>query len=263
MPEDERAKLAALADQFTVSELLSLVEKSAAVALRSRGQLSDRVALEAFLMSATKLGAEISVNAILEKLLSLEERLRNGASDLVDDEPNKNARQAPSETTAPASAADTTLAELWSTLVDAVTQESYTVSSFLRCARPVGIQNNKFVVQFSPDQGFYAENVNDRSARDLIENKIQEILGKRLVFHAQLALDGERASSAEAGENRLDQAEAQSEPQPPEQPEEAPNPPQGDESIAPAAVQDDEKVKMVLELFDGEIVRVEKQPKTR
>lgn len=264
MPEDERAKLAALAERFTVSELLSLVEKSAAVAPGFRGRFGGRVALEAFLMSATRLGAETSVNAILEKLLSLEERLRNESCEAVDEKTAGDVEQPAAKRPAPSRpAADTPHGELWDKLVDAVAQESYTVSSFLRCARPVGVEDNKFVVQFSPDQGFYVQNVNDRSARDLIENKIHQILGKKLVFHAQLAPEGQRASSAEAGENRLYEPEAQSEPQPPEQPEEAPNSTEDNENVAPAAVQDDEKVKMVLELFDGEIVRVDKQPKTR
>jgi len=255
MPADERTKLAALAERFTVSELLSLVEKSAAVAPGSRGRFGGRVPLEAFLMSATKLGAETSVNAILEKLVSLEERIRNGASDPLDDELNKDVQHAPTETAAPAPTADTPHAELWDRLVDAVAQESLTVSSFLRYARPGGSQNNTFVVQFTSDQGFYVKNVHDRSARDLIENKILEIFGKKLAFHAQLAPEEERVPAPEAA--------AHSEQQPPEQLEEAPNSPEDNENITPDAVQDDEKVKMVLELFDGEIVRVEKQPKTR
>ncbi len=264
MPADERARLAALAERFTVSELLSLVEKSATVAPGFRGQFGGRVALEAFLMSATKLGAETSVNAILEKLVWLEERLRGEHSEMAEDETKEDVHEPAVESPRRAApAADAPLAELWNMLVDAVAQESYTVSSFLGHARPVGIEDNKFVVEFSSDQDFYVKQVRERAARDLIDNKIQEVLGKKLVFHAQLAPEEEPVSSAEAVDDRLDEGETQSEPQPSERPEEAVSVPQGDESTASAEVQDDEKLKMVLELFDGEVVRVEKQPKTR
>jgi len=264
MPADERARLAALAERFTVSELLSLVENSAAVAPGFRGQFGGRVALEAFLMSATKLGAETSVNAILEKLVSLEERLRGEPSGMAEDDTNEDVHQPATENPQRAApAADAPLAGLWKRLVDAVAQESYMVSSFLGHARPIGAEDNKFVVEFSPDQEFYVKNVHERAARDLIENKIQEVLGKKLLFHAQLAPDGEPAPSADAADDRLDEVGTQSEPQPPERLEEVVSSPEGDETTESAAVQDDDKVKMVLELFDGEVVRVEKQPKTR
>ena len=228
MPADERAKLAALAGRFTASELLSLVEKSAEVASQFRGQFgqrldsaSGRVALELFLMSATRLGAETSVSAILEKLVAMEERLKGG----------------------------TTLAEPWGRLVDEVAQESLTVSSFLRNARPVGVEDNRFVVEFGPDQSFYVENLNEKAARDLIETKIESVFEKKLVFHARLTQEEQPA------------------PQPPEQPERVTGSPEGSAkpSAAPSygEVAGDEKVKMVLELFDGEIAHVEKRPGTR
>jgi DNA polymerase-3 subunit gamma/tau len=264
MPADERAKLAALADRFTVSELLALVERSAGVAPGFRGQFGGRVALEAFLMSATKLGTETSVNAILEKLVSLEERLRNGACEAVDERTVEDVEQPPAERPVPSRpAADTPLAEIWAKVVDAVAQESYTASSFLGHARPVGIEDNKFVVEFSSDQGFYVENVHERSARRLIENKLQEVLGKKLVFQAELVSESQPESSAETADNLLDETEVQSEPQPTERPEEVVSSPEDSEQSAAATVQDDEKVKMVLDLFGGEVVQVDKQPKTR
>ena len=264
MPADERANLAALAERFTVSELLSLVEKSAAVAPGFHGQFGGRVALEAFLMSATKLGAETSINAILEKLVSLEERLRGGPSEPVEEETNEEVHElATGSPRRAAPAADAPLAELWNKLVDAVAQESYTVSSFLGHGRPVGIEDNRFVVQFSPDQDFYIKNVRERAARDLIENKLHEVLGKKLVFLAQLAPQGEPVSSAEALQNRVDEEQTQVQPQSPEQPEAVASSTGGNETTASEPVQDDKKVRMVLELFNGEVVRVERQPKTR
>jgi DNA polymerase-3 subunit gamma/tau len=241
MPAGERGKLASLAERFTASELLSLVERSSEVAGRFRGQFgvrldsaSGRVALELFLMSATKLGAEMSVSAILEKLAAMEERLKGGGG---------------GGGGGPADAAADTADEPWGRLLDEIAQESMTVSSFLRSARPVGIEDNAFVVEFGPDNGFHVQNLSKRAARKLVETKIESIYGKKLAFHARLSQEEPPA------------------PQPQEQPEEGAGSPEGggNASAEPSygEVAEDEKVKMVLELFDGEIVRVEKQPGTR
>ena len=91
---------------------------------------------------------------------------------------------------------------------------------------------------------------------------MREVLGKKLVFQAELATEGETEAAAETVQNAVAEGETQFEAQPPEQLEEAVGSPEDNEKPAAATVQNDEKVKMVLELFNGEVVRVEKQPKT-
>jgi len=263
MPADEREKLAALADRFTISELFALVERSAAVAPGFRGQFGGRVALEVFLMSATKLGAETSVSAILEKLVSLEERLRSAPSEAVDEEANEGVPPAPSARPgAAAPVARGALGGQWEKLLEAVAQESMTVSSFLGQAQPVGIENNKLVVQFSSEQALYVETVQKPAARELIENKIQEVFGKKLALRIRLVEHGpsDESTSADVAEDVLQETETSREEQPPEQAEDVVSSPQGDERLSStsASVRDDEKVKMVLGLFNGEIVRIEK-----
>jgi len=265
MPADERAKLTALANRFTVSELLSLVEKSATVAAQFRGQFAGRVALEVFLMSATKIGAETSVNAILEKLLTLEERLQSAppepTGDVVNEElleimPERQHVSVPSAARPPD--------ELWRALLDAIAQESNLVSSFLSQGRPLGVEDNKFVVEFGSDQHFYIENVQKRSARDLIEAKITDIFGQELVFRVRLAETGPPVSSQPyetvGQELAQETVPVASEPiAPPHNAERVDDVPMGKPSTPSAkAVADDEKVKMVLNVFGGAIVRVEK-----
>jgi len=250
IPAVEREKLVALAKRFSVSELVALVEKSAAVAPGFRGQFGGRVALEVFLMSATKLGAEISIGSILEKLVALEERLRS---------------ELPEAAEAPV--VEGNAGGSWEKLLEAVGQERMTISSFLRQAQPLGIENNKFVVQFNPDQVFFRQNVQERSARELIETKLEQVFGKKLAFDVRSPGEGatDNAVSAVAPEKGLKEDQSRPAKQPLEVREDVPTAPERDEqpSSPPARVQDDEKVKMVLELFNGNIVHVDESLKTR
>ena len=61
----------------------------------------------------------------------------------------------------------------------------------------------------------------------------------------------------------MDETETQFEAEPPDRPEDVVSSQESGESAASEAAQGDEKVKMVLELFNGEVVRVDRQPKTR
>jgi DNA polymerase-3 subunit gamma/tau len=250
MPAVEREKLAALAKRFSVSELVALVEKSAAVAPGFRGQFGGRVALEVFLMSATKLGAETSIGSILEKLVALEERLRS---------------ESPEPADAPVAEGDA--GGSWEKLVAAVTKEKMTIGSFLRQAQPLGIEDNKFVVQFNSDQPLCAKTVKERAARELIETKLEQVFGKKLALDVrpldEAAVD--EAASAAVPEKGSKQDKSRSAPHPPEVHEDVVTAPERNEQPAstPASVQDDEKVKMVLELFNGNIVQVDESTKTR
>jgi hypothetical protein len=154
--------------------------------------------------------------------------------------------------------------ELWRALLDAIAQESNLVSSFLSQGRPLGVEDNKFVVEFGSDQHFYIENVQKRSARDLIEAKITDIFGQELVFRVRLAETGPPVSSQPyetvGQELAQETVPVASEPiAPPHNAERVDDVPMGKPSTPSAkAVADDEKVKMVLNVFGGAIVRVEK-----
>jgi len=263
MPAVEREKLAALAKRFSVSELVALVERSAAVAPGFRGQFGGRVALEVFLMSATKLGAETSIGSILEKLVALEERVRSGPPETAENE----AEEVPAPDHAPAPATEGAVGGSWEKLLEAVGQENMTLGSFLEQAQPLGIEDNKFVVRFNPDQTFFYQHVQKRAARELIETKLEQVFGKKLAFDVRALGEGaaDEAVPAAGAEEGSKEGESRRAEQPPDVQDDAVASPERDEQppSSPADVQDDEKVKMVLELFDGNIVHVDEPPKTR
>ncbi|HNT89115.1 MAG TPA: DNA polymerase III subunit gamma/tau, partial [Candidatus Hydrogenedentes bacterium] len=71
LPEDEIKALSAQAQRFLLTRLLQLVEQFAQLTSGFDSQLAQRIALEALLIRISKVGVEISVDTVLEKLLLL------------------------------------------------------------------------------------------------------------------------------------------------------------------------------------------------
>jgi DNA polymerase III subunit gamma/tau len=81
LPEEEVAEMRARAQQFTLMELIRLVEQFSELVDGFDSQLAQRTALEAMLIKVTKRSVDVSVDSILEKLVLLQEQLTNGSLD--------------------------------------------------------------------------------------------------------------------------------------------------------------------------------------
>jgi len=73
LPEDERTALAERAAQFNLSQLIRMVEQFAELTSGFGRQFAQRIALESLLIKLSKTGTEVSIDAVLEKLLDLVE----------------------------------------------------------------------------------------------------------------------------------------------------------------------------------------------
>jgi DNA polymerase-3 subunit gamma/tau len=71
MPAEEIDALRAIADRFTLTELIKLVEQVAELSKSFDSQLAQRIALEALLIRISKVAVEMSVDTVLEKLSQL------------------------------------------------------------------------------------------------------------------------------------------------------------------------------------------------
>jgi DNA polymerase-3 subunit gamma/tau len=77
LPDEEVAEMRQWANQFTLTELIRLVEQFSELTNGFESQLAQRTALEATLIKVSKRSVEISVDTLLEKLVLLQE---NGAA---------------------------------------------------------------------------------------------------------------------------------------------------------------------------------------
>ena len=73
LPDEEVAEMRQCADQFTLTELIRLVEQFSELTNRFDSQLAQRTALEAMLIRVSKRSVEISADTLLEKLALLQD----------------------------------------------------------------------------------------------------------------------------------------------------------------------------------------------
>jgi DNA polymerase-3 subunit gamma/tau len=74
LPEEEAAEIMVRSQRFSVAQLIRLVEQFAELTSGFDSQLAQRIALEALLIKVSKVSTEASIDAILEKLMLLEQQ---------------------------------------------------------------------------------------------------------------------------------------------------------------------------------------------
>lgn len=73
LPEDEIAHLQQRANNYTLTQLIRIVEQFAELNKDFDSQLAQRIALEALLIKLSKIGTELSIDTVLDKILALAE----------------------------------------------------------------------------------------------------------------------------------------------------------------------------------------------
>ncbi|MGC8846612.1 MAG: DNA polymerase III subunit gamma/tau, partial [Candidatus Hydrogenedens sp.] len=76
LPEEDVKRLKEQSAKFTIIQLMKFVEQLAELNQNFTSQLSHRTALEAFFIKNCKVGAELSIESILEKLMQLEDSIQ-------------------------------------------------------------------------------------------------------------------------------------------------------------------------------------------
>ncbi|MFP4500241.1 MAG: DNA polymerase III subunit gamma/tau [Candidatus Hydrogenedentota bacterium] len=71
LPESERTVLEEQAQRFTLTQLIRLVEQFAELTAGFDSQIAQRIALEALLIRTSKVGVDMTVDTVMEKLLGL------------------------------------------------------------------------------------------------------------------------------------------------------------------------------------------------
>jgi DNA polymerase-3 subunit gamma/tau len=191
LPDDELAAMNERAQRYTLTHLIRNVEQFATLTSGFDSQLAQRIALEALLIRLSKVGAEVSVDTIMEKLLQLAEGGLPAPSAPADEGgpprpspagPSPSAPSGPASksprpvnrvkedpppvsTPAPSSPEQVALTienlnKHWAEVVREVLQESLSLSVWIGQARPVALSGDTVVIEF---------NAGSQQARDIVE----------------------------------------------------------------------------------------------
>jgi DNA polymerase-3 subunit gamma/tau len=205
LPEEELVALQARADQVSLTNLIRLVEQFAELANKFDSQLAQRIALEAMLIRISKVGVEVSMDAVMEKLIALGQGgLAAGAVPLPtatspasppETPPAPPMKQAapppdppeavPAETAPPATAKtrrkDVTpenLSRAWQALVEQANLRDLNLGIWFGQARPAGLDGATLVLEFTGDPSSQAASfLRDRANLETLGALLQEFTG--------------------------------------------------------------------------------------
>lgn len=252
LPEDEIAHLQERAGHYSLTQLIRLVEQFAELNKDFDSQLAQRIALEALLIRLSKIGTEISLDTVLEKLLQMAEgAVPGGASAGVapvaaaPPPRPKPAGPAPAPT-APATprrivVTPEELPRQWLRIQDAAQKISLKAVMFLGAAVPAGIDGDALILRFDAGAEKQREIVERAENRKVLEEALVTVTSNLSRFRTEIQAATHANGSAAPVQDLSDKPYY-----PGVNPEEA------------RAVLEDESVAQLVEVFRGRIAEIRK-----
>jgi DNA polymerase III subunit gamma/tau len=199
LPEEELGELRRQATQFSITNLIRLVEEFATLTSGFDSQLAQRIALESLLIRAAKATVEVSVDTVLEKLLQLGTGgIAVPAAAASDAAPKESPPDPPSAgVDAPAppaparqarrtSLAADALREAWQDLSHHATGTCLNLGMWAGSAVPVALERDTLVLRFPAEQRQAHEFVERPENRQALESLLQQRYDNVQTFRSEL-----------------------------------------------------------------------------
>ncbi|MBI2435863.1 MAG: DNA polymerase III subunit gamma/tau, partial [Candidatus Hydrogenedentes bacterium] len=211
LPEDERREVLQRANRYTLTELIRLVEQFATLTNTFDSQLAQRIALEALLIRLSKVGVEMSVDTVLEKLVQLgaggvglPARAPISPPNPPEAGPASAAPTAPAgtrRTTSPAesltppppardrrvAATPANLHRLWQHVLEHAGRDSLNHSIWLAQARPVNMEEHTLVIELPHGSDSAHSFLDKPENRAVLETALREVTTNLTHFRLHLA----------------------------------------------------------------------------
>lgn len=219
LPDDELKELEAQAAQFTLTSLVRLVEQFAELTKGFDTQLAQRIALESLLIRISKMGVEVSVDSILEKLLMLSPGTP-AAPRAAPDPPEAGApptkRQAapaphigakiPAAPAAEPVVLTTDNAKRhWPAIIECARQSSLSLGVWLGQAQPESVEGDALVLAFAATNVRARETVEEDAQRRALEHALGAYSSNVRTFRTRMFED--RGATAAAPPQAYDPKE--------------------------------------------------------
>ena len=259
LPDEEMQALETRAQRYGFTQLIKLVEQFAELTNGFDSQIAQRVALETLLIRLSKVGVDVSVDTILEKLLLLEHQAQSAPSPSPTSVGAAAAappvarlrvtvptpKPAPADTPEPpaSKSADAkrarvtpeNLGRFWARLNAQVQRDHASLSVWLGQGRADRIDGEALVVTFDSGHVQARDYIEQRDQRAILEEHLGALTTNLTTFQTEL----EEAGPSSSGPDRTHA------------------PIGGDVSAEEAqAAMDDPKIAQVMDVFKGRIVNI-------
>ncbi len=196
LPDEEAAEIGRYAQRFTLTQLVRLVEQFAELTSGFDSQIAQRIALESLLIRVSKASVELSVDAVLEKLLLLGQGGIAPAPEGAAQPPPKpaNPPEAGPIPTAPpvpaekgrAAVTQANLAAAWGRIAAHAGEENLNLRVWAVQAAPQGIKDGALLLAF-PADGKQARDIVERPEhRAALEQAMAALTSNLKTFRTQL-----------------------------------------------------------------------------
>lgn len=251
LPDDEIRQMQAYAEKFTLTNLIRLVEQFAELTKGFDSQVAQRIAIEAMLIRISKRSVEMSVDAVVEKLMQLVE---SGPQDLKKNfELTGGPRfESPVLSDGGGFHADVpdnrivltedNLGQYWPRILDHATEQRMSLHVGLDQARPIQIFNDSLILQFEPAMAEAAKMVQRPDNKQALETTLAALTSNIVSFQCVF---NNSEPVPENGQNASRKT--------------LPKTARVSEEDARAALADPHVAK-VVEVFRGRIVEVRRRP---
>ncbi len=201
LPDEDIAAMQAIADRFTLTALIRLVEQFAELSKGFDSQLAQRIALESLLIRISKVSVEVSIDTVLEKLAQLgaggvgpASTEGNGPAVTITRSvgaagttiapkavrelaPEAEESEAPETPAKPRRVTVTqdNMAVHWQRIAEYVSRDSLRIGIAMAHGRPVAIDGDTLLVRFPEDQAISLALVDQPDCRTQIGAALAEL----------------------------------------------------------------------------------------
>ena len=188
LPKDLRERLKKFKERFDQDRLLRMIEIVSQAREEMKRNEKVRLILEMTIIKLTKLEPTISVDEILRKIGSIEERL--GIMPAQEELPIE---EVPKEETPAAKVRDEAsylelggIKDAWDEVIKEIKKDSAVSGAFLMEGEPIALKNNLLTIGFHEDFKFHKEQIEEKENKELIQKALNRIFGKDFTIECRL-----------------------------------------------------------------------------
>lgn len=188
LPKDLRERLKEFKEKFDQDRLLKMVEVVSQAREEMKRSERVRLILEMAVVKLTKSEPTVSVDEILRKIASIEERL--GIMPAQEELPIEEVPE--EESPAEKKKNEVSYLELggikdaWGKVIKEIKKDRAVTGAFLMEGEPIALKGDLLTIGFNEDFKFHKEQIEEKENKELIQKALNKVLGKEFTIECHL-----------------------------------------------------------------------------
>ena len=238
LPKDLKGRLKGFKERFDQDRLLRMIEVVSQAREEMKRSEEVRLILEMAIIRLTKLEPTLSLDEVLRKIESIEERLGvMPAQGNLLGAPPKRWEELPIEETVREGLEEEkpyleleNIKDTWGEVIKEIRKDSAVTGAFLMEGEPIALKDDLLTIGFSEDFKFHKEQIEEKENRELIQKALNKVFGREFTIECRLSSTLQKEKEIRA--------------------------PQGMVLSEEEFIEEEPVVKEALDIFEGEILEI-------